>query len=156
VIASEAALQAIPNDPELAQAAYELAGGIIDDEKTRPRADLAYRALLAVVASAPHHSDAHRELARLILFKLEKPDLIGKAIEHARKAVEIRPDPPSYDVLAYALFRAGRVEEATGVLEEGIRRNPEDETLQERLRRLRSGSAQGGIPAPAGGGAGPP
>ena len=155
VIACEAGIQAIPNDPDLAQAAYELAGGIIDDEKTRTRADLAYRALSAAVASAPHHADAHRELARLILFKLEKPELIGKAIEHARRAVEIRPEPPSYDVLAYALFRAGRAGEAAAVLEEGIRRNPEDETLRDRLRRFQE-SRSGSTPAHAAGGAGPP
>jgi len=155
VIACEAALQAIPNDPELAQAAYELAGNMIDADKTRPRADLAYRALSAIVASVPDHSDAHREIGRLILFKLERPELIGKAIEHARKAVQLRPEPPSYDVLSYALFRAGRVAEAVVVLEEGIRRNPEDETLRDRLRRLQE-ARSGSIPPHAGGGAGPP
>ena len=156
VIACEAAFKAIPNDPDIARAAYELAGAMLEDEE-RARPDLAFRVLSAAVAAAPDLADAHRELARIILFKLEKPELIGKAIEHARRAVEIRPDPPSYDVLAYALFRAGRGGDAARLLEEGIRRNPEDETLKDRLRRLHeSQSGQGGPPPHAGGGAGPP
>jgi len=153
VIACERALEAIPGHPDLGQAAYDLAGGILEDEKTRARADLAYRALLAAVASLPNHADAHRELARLILFKLEKPELIAKAIEHARKAVEIRPEPPNYDVFAYALVRAGRGREAAGVLQEGIRQNPDDETLKERLRKFQE--SQSGA-ARAGPGGGPP
>jgi tetratricopeptide (TPR) repeat protein len=157
VVACEAAFQAIPRDPDIARAAYELAGALVEDENTRARPDLAFRVLSAAVAAAPDVADAHRELARLILFKLEKPELIGKAIEHARRAVEIRPDPPSYDVLAYALFRAGRAGEAAVVLEEGLRRNPEDETLRERLRRFQeSRSGQGNTQPHAGGGAGPP
>jgi tetratricopeptide (TPR) repeat protein len=159
VIACEAALRAIPGNGELAQSAYEFAGEILEDEKSRARVDLAYRALSAAVESVPDHADARRELARLILFKLEKPDLVPKAIEHARRAVEVRPDPANYDVLAYAYFRSGRGQEAAAALEEGARKNPEDTTLRDRLQRLResaSGGAQGSAPRQAGGESGPP
>jgi tetratricopeptide (TPR) repeat protein len=123
--------------------AYELAG--LNLRKVRPgqvggedHVEIAYRLLGKVIQLAPAFADAHRELAKLILFyRSDKRDLLPEALEQALKALELDPAARNYDVAAYALHANGKFSEAYRLLEEAVNAHPEDQALRSRLARYK-------------------
>jgi tetratricopeptide (TPR) repeat protein len=102
-----------------------------------------YRLVEQALTAKPDYADAHREAARIILFRLgERRELLPKALEHAQAAVRWSPQPANYDILAGVYFRAGQPDLAQKSLEEGLVRHPGDATLKDRLDRFRQ-SRQG-------------
>jgi tetratricopeptide (TPR) repeat protein len=142
VRACEEGLKAIPGDPSLAQAAHGLAGTCIDSargaESPAGWVDLAERLLRATIASVPTMPDAHRELARLILFwRKDRADLVPEAFAEAQTALQLNQGPENYDVLAFAYHRTGRADLAVRTLLEGLERHPDNETLKQRVEKLK-------------------
>lgn len=95
--------------------------------------------LNAAIANAPDLAAAHYEMAQTILMEMNPPDadLVPRALEHAKTAVDLEPSPLHYDILALAYHRSGLVDLARRSLEEGIRRNPGAPNLVRRLEMLR-------------------
>jgi tetratricopeptide (TPR) repeat protein len=134
-------LEAVRGDPALARAAYEVAGKCMESARgaASPAGwiDLAERLLAATVSSVPSFPDAHRELARILMFhRKARPDLLPRALAEARQAVELDPSPENYDILAAAYHKNGQPEVAFRTLAEGIKRHPQDPTLKDRMQRL--------------------
>ena len=69
----------------------------------------------------PRHDKAYNQLAWILAVCPDERYRDGaKAIELAKKAVELNPDPDFYDTLAAAYAEAGRYEEATAIQEKVI------------------------------------
>lgn len=121
--------------------AYELAG--LNLKEVRPgqvggddHVDIAYRLLGKVVKLAPAFADAHREMAKLILFyRPDRRDLFPEALTQALKALELDRGARNFDVAAYALHANGKQAEAHRLLQEAVNAHPEDEALRSRLAR---------------------
>jgi tetratricopeptide (TPR) repeat protein len=140
--ALDAALRALPEEPVLLlRQARKL------NELSRSGGDPALKeeelkVLQRLVTRAPDSADGHRALATLILshFRAERPDLVPAALEHARKAVDLKPGPRDYDVLAWAYHVNGRAREAEEALRAGAALFPGDPELKKRLAQLEGGA----------------
>ncbi len=138
----EEALKVIPGNADVEDSAFQIGGSILEEAAQAPNSaagpDLVLGLFRSVVAANPGHSDAHREIAKVILFRLkDRLDLIPAALQHAQKALDLLPTARNYDILAYAYFRMGQREKACSILEEGVKHNPDDEGLANRLRNCR-------------------
>jgi tetratricopeptide (TPR) repeat protein len=127
---------------ELIPKAYNVSGFLLQPPapgaSLEPTAvELSFRILKLLVKVVPTFADAHRELARVVLFHLNhQKELIPLALKHARTSVELEPSAANYDVLGFALMRSGRTQEAKETLQEGVARHPENERLKNRLSRV--------------------
>jgi predicted Zn-dependent protease len=127
---------------EIVLVGYELAGLSLRDARAPGQlgadaVERAFRLLSTITTVAPTFADAHRELARTILFfRADRLDLLPTALQSARRAVELDPGPRSYDILAFAWMQSGRPDEAKETLLDGLRRHPDDKELQDRLEKL--------------------
>jgi tetratricopeptide (TPR) repeat protein len=137
VLACEAALRAIPDEPFLT---YTLAGLNIDlaRREVEDQRDYLQRALSLLektVAKEPEFAEAHHDLALLILNSFpERKDLFPQALRHARLATEKTSSPRNYDLLSWAYARNGRTDLARQALEEGLKLFPQDAGLKQRSR----------------------
>jgi Flp pilus assembly protein TadD len=96
-----------------------------DDEGERVLRDALPRTLLP--------SDVHHALGLLLVRRRRLPE----AMEHLRKATELRPEASRYAVVhAIALHDTGRTAEALGVLRVAQERRPADRALLQALTTL--------------------
>lgn len=110
--------RALCADPNNVEALFEL-GALFAGEGELERAAACYRRAAEL---DPHSSEAWRELAAVELDRDQ-----GAALELARRSAELAPeDPRSLGILSEALLRAGRREEAEGVLARAMARRPLD------------------------------
>jgi tetratricopeptide (TPR) repeat protein len=121
---------------------YQLAGHCLEKDSPVEAAGL----LEEAVRLDPEMSDAHRELAKIIL----RGNATGgpqRALELARRAVELSPrEAMNHDVQSWALFTAGDLPAALESLQIAIRLDPGNEATRRRLaemqRRLPPGGAR--------------
>lgn len=90
------------------------------------------------VRKAPEFPEAHFQIARTILHDVRPRTaaLVRKAIDHAKRTVELDPAPAHYDLLAYGYRLVQRLDLSRAALEEGIRKNPQSSELKRRLEML--------------------
>ena len=137
------ALTIAPREPGFAPPAVQLAMKTVDSvPKDAPPAHeallFALKLLEQAIGAKPDSSEAHREAARVLLFRMQAdPASVPKALFHAQSAVKILPTAGNYDVLALAYFRARQPDMALRTLEEGVSKNPNDPTLKDRLEKFR-------------------
>ncbi|HSA03865.1 MAG TPA: tetratricopeptide repeat protein, partial [Candidatus Paceibacterota bacterium] len=62
----------------------------------------------------------------------------AEALEWCRRLVAIQPTAANYDLLAWALYANGRIQEAREATAEAVRKDPQNPVYQERQRRLES------------------
>jgi tetratricopeptide (TPR) repeat protein len=137
----EGALKAVPPHPALAPEAYQLAMRFLEqvqkNEAPREKNLVALELLKSAAHVLPSFPDAHRDIAKLILFRLkDRMDLRPQALEHALKAVEQKDEAFNYNLLAFAYHQNGRIDLAKEAFEEGLRHHPDDPGLTENYRKL--------------------
>lgn len=86
----------------------------------KPREAAAQAELLHAIGQLLEANGVRNELT-LILFDLDHGGDIPATLEHARVAYEDRPSLEAADVYAWALYRAGRFDEARAKAEEALR-----------------------------------
>jgi tetratricopeptide (TPR) repeat protein len=139
--ACEAAAKAAPGESALAAMIFPVAGRYLEAQNGIPASadavNAALRILELTLVARPDHPDAHREIAKVYLFRLRgRADVLPRALEHARAAVRAEGSAPNYDTLAYAFLQSGRPDLARGALEEGLQKNRDDPTLKDRLQKF--------------------
>jgi tetratricopeptide (TPR) repeat protein len=91
---------------------------------------------------APTFVEAKCEFVKLILFRLPPtPERTAQAVDLARAAIAIESAPELHDLLAFALYRQGKLDEALATLEEALQLYPDDPKLAGRMERLREAGA---------------
>jgi len=125
--------RALPLDAHSAQALRPLARIYARRAETWPRAETLYRQL---VEQEPGDTDAHLELARLLVWQAKPATAIGY---YARADVQARMSAADRRDYAFALVKAGRRAEAERVLESLIASHAADDAVTLQLAGLRAG-----------------
>jgi tetratricopeptide (TPR) repeat protein len=124
--ATESMRRAAASAPAEADYAYMAARMTLDlGERAEAR-----KLLEAVARDHPGSAAAANDLAFLLA---EDGVDLDEAQQHAERAVRLQPAPETFDTLGYVLLRRGAADQALGLFEHALRRNPEYATARYHL-----------------------
>ena len=132
----EAATAASPNDVRLAEDLVPLLANAGRQEQAQRLFDKSFASLSSVLDVYPE-SAFHRNNLAWMAARCHRQ--LDKALEHAREAVRLQPENPSYiDTLAEVHFHLGNREEAIRLEESAIKLSPRVKTYQKQLETFRA------------------